>query len=95
MSIEPDPARQDGVGGSSQDGEPPGIGHNQPPGGLLDDYLTRPEMAKALKIGERTLAQYDAMGEGPPRAFLAGRWIYHKPKAREWLHSRLTTEPSP
>ena len=87
MNIEHNPARQDGVGGSSQDGEPPG--------GLLDDYLTRPELAKALKIGERTLAQYDAMGEGPPRAFLAGRWIYHKPKAREWLHSRLTTEPSP
>ncbi len=85
MSIEQDPARQDGAGGSSQDGEPPGS--------LLGDYLTRPELAKAFTIGERTLANYDALGEGPPRAFLAGRWVYHKAKAAEWLHSRLTTEP--
>ena len=85
MSREHDPARQDGAGGSSQDGEPPGS--------LLGEYLTRPEMAKALKIGERTLAGYDALGEGPPRAFLAGRWIYPRVGGAEWLRSKVTTEP--
>ena len=65
MSREHDPARQDGTGSSSQDGS------------LLDEYLTRPEMARALNIGERTLAGYDALGEGPPPA--PGGW---SPKRR-------------
>ena len=81
MSTQQNPDPRDDAGDSHQ------------AGGLLDGYLTRPELCKELKIGERTMANYDAMGEGPPRRFLAGRWIYRKDLAREWLNSALTTEP--
>ncbi len=60
--------------------------------GILDEYATREDLAKELGIGIRTLARYDAMREGPPRLMLAGRVLYHRPGAREWLKARLTEQ---
>lgn len=37
------------------------------PSDLLEDYLTREELARELGIAVRTLARYDALGKGPPR----------------------------
>ena len=81
MSTALDPDYRDDTGDGGQSG------------GLLDGYLTRSEICKELKIGERTLAEYDALGEGPPRRWLAGRWIYRQDLARVWLDSGATTEP--
>ena len=87
MSIEHDPARQDGAGVSSQDGELPGIGHNHPPGGLLDDYLTPAECAAELDINPRTLERWHRLREGPPRTRLGRKIIYHRESLRRWLRS--------
>ena len=80
MSLEHNAARQDGAG-TTATGER-----------MLDDYLTRPELADELGVGVRTLARYDALREGPPKMMLAGRILYHRDKAREWLRSRLTKQ---
>ena len=58
----------------------------------VDEYLTRRELAAALGIGLRTLARYDALREGPPRMKLAGKILYHRERAREWLRSRLSDQ---
>ena len=59
---------------------------------ILDEYFTRSELAEELGVGVRTLARYDALREGPPRLTLAGRVMYHRGKAREWLRSRLSDQ---
>ena len=62
------------------------------PGRILDDYLTRQELAADLGISIRTLARLDAAREGPPSMRWAGRRIYHRRKAREWFESRLVEQ---
>ncbi len=62
------------------------------PGRILDDYLTRQELAADLGISIRTLARLDAAREGPPSMRWAGRRIYHRQKAREWFESRLVEQ---
>ena len=61
-------------------------------GRILDDYLTRQELAEELEISVRTLARLDAAREGPPSMCWAGRRIYHRQKAREWFESRLVEQ---
>lgn len=63
--------------------------NSHPPEGLLIDYITRQGLAALLGIGVRTLARYDALGEGPPRLKLGGRWLYSVTGARDWLRARL------
>ncbi len=62
------------------------------PGRILDDYLTRQELAADLGISVRTLARLDAAREGPLSMRWAGRRIYHRQKAREWFESRLVEQ---
>lgn len=60
------------------------------PSDLLEDYLTREELARELGIAVRTLARYDALGKGPPRLRLGGHVLYHREQARAWLRARLS-----
>ncbi len=62
------------------------------PGRILDDYLTRQELADELGICVRTLARQDAAREGPPSMCWAGRRIYHRERARQWFESRLVKQ---
>ena len=59
---------------------------------ILDDYLTRPELAIELGVSVRTLARLDAAREGPPSMSWAGRKIYPRERAREWFESRLVKQ---
>ncbi len=85
MSIEHSPVRQDGAGDSSQDGELPGIGHNHPPGGLLDEYFTKNECAAELNVAPRTLDRWHRLREGPPRTIIGRRIFYHIGSTRDWV----------
>ncbi len=62
------------------------------PGRILDDYLTRQELADELGISVRTLARQDAAREGPPSMSWGGRRIYHRERARQWFESRLAKQ---
>ncbi len=62
------------------------------PGRILDDYLTRQELATDLGISVRTLARLDAAREGPPSMCWGGRRIYHRERARQWFESRLVKQ---
>ena len=61
-------------------------------GRILDDYLTRQELAVELHISIRTLARLDAAREGPPSMCWAGRRIYHRQRARQWFEARLVEQ---
>ncbi len=62
------------------------------PGRILDDYLTRQELAAELDVSVRTLARLDAAREGPPSMNWAGRRIYHRERARQWFELRLAKQ---
>ena len=72
MSIEHDPARQDGAVKG---------------GGLLDDYLSPAECAAELDINPRTLERWHRLREGPPRTIVGRKIFYHRESLRRWLHS--------
>lgn len=55
---------------------------------LIDDYLTRADLAAELNVSERTIERYDAMRIGPPRVKIGSRWYYPRPGARDWLTAR-------
>ncbi len=59
---------------------------------ILDDYLTRQELAAELNVSVRTLARLDAAREGPPSMSWAGRRIYHRERARQWFELRLAEQ---
>ena len=59
---------------------------------ILDDYLTRPELAVELGVSVRTLARLDAAREGPPSMSWAGRKIYPRERARQWFESRIVKQ---
>ncbi len=59
---------------------------------ILDDYLTRQELATQLGVSVRTLARLDAAREGPPSMSWAGRKIYPRERARQWFESRIVKQ---
>ena len=56
---------------------------------IMDDYLTRPHLARELGCAVRTIARYDGRREGPPSMMWAGKRLYHREKARRWFESLL------
>ncbi len=62
------------------------------PGRILDDYLTRQELAAELDVSVRTLARLDAAREGPPSMSWAGRKIYPRERAQQWFESRIVKQ---
>ncbi len=56
---------------------------------IMDDYLTRPDLARELHCAVRTIARYDARREGPPSMMWGGKRRYHREKARRWFESML------
>jgi hypothetical protein len=55
---------------------------------LLDDYLSRAELAQEIGRTERTLARWAAQGIGPPITWLGRTPYYHAPSVRAWLLSQ-------
>jgi excisionase family DNA binding protein len=59
---------------------------------LLDDYLTRDELARELHITPRTLARWQAQPEGIPTVRVGGRTLFRVSSVRAWIeaHERQT-----
>jgi DNA-binding transcriptional MerR regulator len=55
---------------------------------LLGDYLTRSQAASELGVTSRTLANWEAAGEGPPITRVGARVLYRKESLLAWLVSR-------
>ncbi|MBF0680828.1 MAG: helix-turn-helix domain-containing protein [Devosia sp.] len=52
---------------------------------LLDDYLTRSELARELKVTERTIIRYQNQPNGLPRTKMGGRTLYRRDSVLAWL----------
>lgn len=55
---------------------------------LLDDYFTRPALARELGKSERTLERWERLGIGPPVTRLGITPIYNIETARAWLRAQ-------
>lgn len=56
--------------------------------GLLDDYLTRPQLATELRRSEKTVARYERLPDGLPYTMIGNRRLYRRAAVLRWLESR-------
>lgn len=55
---------------------------------VLDDYLSRRELAEELGVAERTVYRWHLAGEGPPITKLGMRVLYRRSAVTAWLEAR-------
>jgi hypothetical protein len=55
---------------------------------LLDDYITRTELAAELGCCTRSIARMESLADGLPSVVLAGRKLYRKASVLDWLAKR-------
>lgn len=55
---------------------------------IIQDYLTRAELAADLNVCTRTIERWDRLGEGPPKTKIGNRILYRREGAAKWLRSR-------
>lgn len=58
---------------------------------LLDDYLTRDELATELRVTPRTVIRWQNMVDGLPYVEIGGRVLYRRQSIIDWLKSRERT----
>lgn len=61
---------------------------------ILEDYITRDELAAELRITARTLIRYENEPDGLPNMVLGGRKYYRRDAVRDWLRKR-EHQPNP
>ena len=61
---------------------------------LLNDYLDRASLAKALNCSPRTVARYENLPDGIPSLMVGSRKLYRLAAIREWLERR-ERKPNP
>jgi helix-turn-helix protein len=60
---------------------------------ILEDFLTKDELAAELGRNARTLDRWEVLGIGPPRTFIGRKILYRRTSVQRWLaaqenHSR-------
>jgi len=60
---------------------------------VLEDYLTRPELARQLGRTERTLARWAELRIGPPITNVGREPRYHIDSVRAWLKAQERQMP--
>lgn len=55
---------------------------------LLDDYVTRRELAQELRCSERTIIRLEREPDGLPSTLLGGRVLYRRASVAQWLERR-------
>ena len=63
-------------------------GNARRPWHVLEDYLTIPEFAAALKVSERTVRNWMNAIDGLPYSKIGARRLINVPRARVWIASR-------
>lgn len=61
---------------------------------ILDDYLTRDELASELNVTKRTLIRWQNQPDGLPFIILGRRVLYRRASVLSWLQDR-ETRPNP
>lgn len=57
-------------------------------GGLLDDWMTRDELAAELKLSVDTLSRWETRRIGPPCVRVGRRVLYRRGAVQEWLRQQ-------
>ena len=52
---------------------------------ILEDFLTRDELASELRRSPRTLDRWDVLGIGPPRTLVGRKILYRRASVQRWL----------
>jgi phage terminase Nu1 subunit (DNA packaging protein) len=52
---------------------------------ILEDFLTKEELAAELGRNMRTLDRWEALGIGPPRTLLGRKILYRRMSVQRWL----------
>jgi hypothetical protein len=58
------------------------MSHLQP---VLEDFLTREELASELRRSPRTLDRWEVLGIGPPRTVIGRTILYRRASTQRWL----------
>ncbi len=53
--------------------------------GILDDYISRKQLAADLKLAEATLIRWEKDGKGPPVTRIGRDVVYSIPSFKKWL----------
>lgn len=60
-------------------------------GAILQDYITRAELAAELRINPRTLIRWQRQGQGPAVTTIGKRPLYRRSTVAAWLAAREVT----
>jgi hypothetical protein len=52
---------------------------------ILDEFLTREELASALRRSPRTLDRWEVLRMGPPRTLVGRAILYRRASVQKWL----------
>ena len=55
---------------------------------ILDGYIRRAELARMLKVSERTVYRWELLRIGPPRVVVGALILYRLDSIQTWLESR-------
>ncbi|MDQ8051061.1 helix-turn-helix domain-containing protein [Luteibacter sp.] len=55
---------------------------------LLDDYVTREQLAEELKVTTRTLDKWAWLRRGPAKIKVGSRCYYHRKDVLSWLDAQ-------
>jgi hypothetical protein len=55
---------------------------------ILEEFLTREELAAELRRSPRTLDRWYVLGVGPPRTPVGREIFYRRASVQAWLHAR-------
>ncbi len=61
---------------------------------LLAEYVPRSDLAKQLKVCDRTLERWERLGTGPVVTRIGNRTFYHLDDVRAWLRALRRPPPS-
>lgn len=61
---------------------------------LLSEFTPRSQLARSLKLSERTLMRYEQQPDGLPSLMIGGRKFYRVSTVIDWLAKR-ETRPNP
>lgn len=56
--------------------------------GILDEYISRKQLAADLKLAEATLIRWEKDGKGPPVTRIGRDVVYSIPSFKKWLKNQ-------
>jgi len=65
----------------------------QEPLDLLADWISREELARALRLKSDTLARWEARREGPPCTRIGRKTFYRRAAILEWIRAQEQAQP--